>query len=283
MKPERMITNLIKILLIFIISICGNRGLLAQQYCKSIMKEIRYVNPCFGNIKAIANITFGEVINYRGGKEELLLDIYAPENDQLLKRRVIVWFHGGGLKPGNDKTQSYIIALSQNFAKRGYVCVAPNYRVRDNPEQDLQGTLEDAMDDVELALRWIRENCKNYQIDPKYVIAGGGSAGGILMSNFFLRKNIAKKYRIKAFVNLWGSPDNLPLNAEEYRHYPPTIFIHGTDDTIVPFKNSELISKCLSDARVNNELYPLPGASHTPVDQMDEIVSQVSRFLNKVY
>jgi len=236
----------------------------------------------YDNVNIIRDIPFGMVKNHDNEKEELKLDIYSPKTDQTMERKAIVWFHGGGFKPGNDKNQSYIVSLCHAFARKGYLCIAPNYRLRSNPESDMKGTLDDAIHDVELSLKWIHQNSKKYHIDTKFMIVGGGSAGGILMSNFcFRNNNTNKKFNIRAFINLWGSPDNLTSNSFFRHQLPPTIFIHGTNDTVVPFQNSKSLASCISKTGTYCELHPLRGASHTPIDRMDEIISLITQFLER--
>ncbi len=165
----------------------------------------RYLEPCFDTLQVVKDISFNEVLN---------LDVYMPENDTALKRRVIVWVHGGGFKPGNDKTQGYIVSLSRAFAKRGYVCIAPDYRVREDPWADRQGTINDAVSDIYLALEWVIDNGEKYRYDPADIIVGGGSAGGILLNYLcFGRNKENANQRIKAFINLWGTPDDEELFA----------------------------------------------------------------------
>lgn len=242
----------------------------------------RYSEPCFDTLRVVKDISFGEVLNHEGKTEELLLDVYMPENDTALKRRVIVWVHGGGFKPGNDKTQGYIVSLSRAFAKRGYVCIAPDYRVRKDPWSDRQGTINDAVSDIYLALEWVIDNGEKYRYDPADIIVGGGSAGGILLNYLcFGRNKENANRRIKAFINLWGSPDDEELFAGIDRNDPPTIIIHGDNDQKVPFQNSELLSAKLENAGVCCELHAFPGAGHTPVDQMEKIINLITAFLNR--
>lgn len=250
-------------------------------YGQNVSASDRYSKPCFDSVQVIKDISFGNVVNHEGKAIELLLDVYMPEKDTELKRRVIVWVHGGGFK-GGDRRQGYIVTLSRALAERGYVCIAPEYRLREDPGADYQGTINDAVSDIYLALEWVVSNEEKFSYNSSDIIVGGGSAGGILLNNLCFRSN-KKSYnhRIEAFINLWGSPDNEELFDGIDPNDPPTLIIHGDNDQVVPFKNSELLSISLENAGVYHELHGFPGAGHTPINQMEKIIGLITTFLNR--
>ena len=237
-------------------------------------------------IKIEKDIPFGETINNKGEKETLLLDVYAPVKVKDTKRPVILWMHGGGFRYGNDKTQRYIVEMATRFAKRGYVCISINYRLRVNPGKDKTGTINDALEDAMKGLNWIRDNSKKLGIDESKIVIGGGSAGGILGTNFCYRDgSLSKtwdKSGIVAFVNLWGSPDDSWGTFIIDKNDPPMIIVHGTADASVPFVNTERLVKRLNEAGVNYELVALKGAEHTPVRHIDEFEVKIAHFLSKI-
>ncbi len=227
----------------------------------------------------VENIKFAQVINHKGNEEDLLLDVYMPDNDQKANHEVILWVHGGGFR-GGDKRQGYIVTLCRAFAEKGYVCIAPDYRLRGDPRADYQGTVDDAVSDIHIALDWVIGHGKEFGYDPKKIIVGGGSAGGILMNKLcFQEEKERHNRRIRAFVNLWGSPDNEALFNGIKSHDPPTLIIHGMNDELVPFRNSELLSKGLENAGVYHELHAFAESGHTPIDRMEEIIGHVTAFL----
>ncbi|MCU0504068.1 MAG: carboxylesterase family protein, partial [Anaerolineae bacterium] len=91
-----------------------------------------------------SDITFAHSPRPDGELEALRLDLYLPEVDAQTWRPVILWLHGGGFRPGNDKRQSYIVRLATEFAGRGYVGVAVDYRVRADPGPDWTAAVRDA-------------------------------------------------------------------------------------------------------------------------------------------
>ena len=217
----------------------------------------------------------------KGLQQSLLLDIYTPENDSVKNRPVIVWIHGGGFRYGNDKTQSYIVRMARRFARKGYVCVSIDYRVREKPMEDVSGTISDAVEDATKALDWVRKNNKFLGIDVSKIIIGGGSAGGILGSNLCFNDGTAQKANegIIGFVNLWGTPDKKWSTLEIDKNDPPTIMVHGTEDQLVPYSNSVTLAERLEANNIKHELVTIQGAGHTPVKHMDQFEIKIADFL----
>lgn len=237
-------------------------------------------------IKIENDISFGESTNFKGEKEILLLDIYTPTEGVAKNRPVILWMHGGGFRIGNDKSQKYIVAMATRFAKRGFVCLSINYRVRENPRDDQNGTISDALVDAMKGLIWLRENSGKLGVDKSKIIIGGGSAGGILGNIFCYRDGNNKeewnKSGIVAFINLWGSPDESWGKYTIDKNDPPMIIVHGTEDPLVPFVNSEKIVSKLKSAGIKHELIAIEGAGHTPADHMDDFEVRIAEFLSDI-
>lgn len=246
-------------------------------------EPLRYLQPSFEKVAIQEDIEFGEVTNFEGKAEKLLLDIYAPEGDTETGRPVILLFHGGGFRPGNDKKQSYIVKIANDFAKRGYVCVSVNYRIRNAPREDKKGTIGDAMQDAMSGLNWIRANQQKLKIDTKKIIVGGGSAGGMLAVNFCCKDNSSAekwdKSGIICLVNLWGSPDPTYMFSTIDKNDPPTITVHGTADKLVPYENSVQLTKELEKNGIKQELVTIEGGEHTPVKYYDDFSVKIASFV----
>ena len=103
------------------------------------------------------------------------LDIHLPaEGDRLEKAPVLLQVHGGAWTIGNKEQQG--IPLMQHMAKKGWVCVAINYRL--SPRDAFPAHIVD----VKQAIAWIKEHIADYGGDPDYIVITGGSAGGHLCS-----------------------------------------------------------------------------------------------------
>ncbi len=136
--------------------------------------------------------------------EPIMLDAYVP-NAKTTKRPVIMLVHGGSWR-GGDK--SNFIAEGMKLAALGYVAFSVNYRL--TPEHPYPA----AVDDVEAAVRWVRQppQVKTYAINPKRVGAVGASAGGHLVGMLATlgSGSLTKGARIKAAVS-WSGPMDFKL------------------------------------------------------------------------
>lgn len=247
------------------------------------LEKLRYLDRIFKEVDIQKDIKFAESVNEKGELETLKLDIYSPQDDEMVNRSVILWIHGGGFRPGNDKSQGYIVELAKRFSMKGYVGLSIDYRIREQPSENREETIFDAVEDAGKALNWLRENAEMLKIDHTKIIVAGGSAGGILAANlcFNDNKNIpgVDKTGIIAFVNLWGSPSEEWGEPDVDKDDPPTIIVHGTEDKLVAYSNSVKLKAGLDKNNIINELVTIQGAGHTPVKHIDEFETKITRFL----
>src|SRR5437868_4129666 len=88
----------------------------------------RYASDAFTTYTTTSGITYGQNVTYSGSTKILKLDLYQPTGDTASARPLIIWAHGGSFI-GGTSTDADVVALSQRFAKKGYVCASINYRV----------------------------------------------------------------------------------------------------------------------------------------------------------
>jgi acetyl esterase/lipase len=105
------------------------------------------------------------------GERKLLLDAFYPTEKTKIKRTAILIIHGGGWRSGS-RSQHY--PLAQHLADLGYVCFTPEYRL------STEALYPAAVYDLKSAIRWIRKNAKQYNIDTAKITVLGFSAGGEL-------------------------------------------------------------------------------------------------------
>lgn len=246
----------------------------------------------------------------RGGIERIRDVPYA--GDDLRRHRLDVWrstdagprapvllqIHGGGWMTGNKDQQAR--PLLYHLARRGWVCIAINYRLAPKAKWP------DQLVDCKLALRWIREHAHEYGGDPDYVVATGGSAGGHLTTLVGLTAN-RPEYQpgfetvdtaVRAIVPLYGvydfldrhgfrqGGDSFPKFAQKkiiqappgeeaamfaqaspldqiHAGAPPALVVHGTHDVLAPVEEARLFVSELRAVSTEPVVYvELPGAHH---------------------
>ena len=221
--------------------------------------EKMFVNPTKEALLNILNKDLASlaVTDLKG----LRFDLYQPLGDTLKKRPVLVLLHGGAFIMG-DKAAPIVQELAYNFAGKGYVVAAINYRMGFNPasKQSLERSAYRSVQDARAALRYLSYNAHTYRIDPDCIFLGGSSAGAITSLNaafmkeeerpessegniWMLQKDLGgldestntyqNTYTIRAVANLWGAVNDTNLIDREERI--PVISFHGDADKIVPF------------------------------------------------
>lgn len=222
---------------------------------------VRYKSPVFDSITAHYNVKYGvaERWNIPYNAEDLLMNIYTPNNDTLSKRPLMIWVHPGGFLNGSKELQD-MVALCDSFARRGYVTATIDYRKGFNPlsNTSAERAVYRGTQDLRAAIRYLKEKRNVYGIDTNYTFIGGSSAGAFaVIHTVYMNQNeaptsivggtlvpalgcldcVGNNYahgmNISGFVNLWGAiGDSTWITANETT---PGLHIHGKADGTVPF------------------------------------------------
>jgi para-nitrobenzyl esterase len=118
-------------------------------------------------------------------------------------RPVLVWIHGGGYEAGS--CQELPAYDGANFSRRGdLVFISLNHRLGPFGYLDLTGVVDGAvanpgMQDIVLALQWVRANAAAFGGDPGNVTVAGQSGGGAKI-NTLMAMPAAKGLFHKAIV-----------------------------------------------------------------------------------
>lgn len=155
-------------------------------------------------------------VEYAGPFSAQKLDIYLP-NEGEGPFPVIVAIHGGGFMRG-DKTGPDIAPMLEGV-NRGYAVVSVNYRLSG------EALFPSAISDVKAAIRYVKANAEEYNLDPEKVAAWGGSAGGNLAAlagtsgdedslNGRHTENLEYSSEVQAVVDWYGQIDFLKLDEQ---------------------------------------------------------------------
>lgn len=103
------------------------------------------------------------------GNRKMLMDVFTPKTEGAKPAIVVV--HGGGWLKGD---KSKFRALAIRLAKSGFVTAAIEYRLGN------EAHFPAAIHDCNSAVKFLRANANDFEIDPKRIGVVGGSAGGHL-------------------------------------------------------------------------------------------------------
>lgn len=242
-------------------------------------------------VERIRNLSYGPA----GVRNRL--DVYRPRG-AAQGCPVLLQIHGGGWVFGHKGEQG--LPLMNALAARGWVCVAPNYRL--SPK----ATFPDHLVDCKLALRWIREHVGEHGGDASFIAVTGGSAGAHLAALMALTPNEpeyqpgfeAVDTTVQAAVLFYGAYDFLFFNGVEVeraskpsfvethvmksgpredrrgweraspirwvdRDAPPVFVLHGSHDSLVWAEGARAFVAALRQASARPVAYAeLEGAQH---------------------
>ncbi len=144
------------------------------------------------------------------------LNIYLP-NEGEGPFPVIVAIHGGAFKMGSATGGD--VASMLEGVNRGYVVVSINYRLSG------EAIFPAAVNDCKAAIRFIKANAQQYNINPDKIAVWGDSAGGNLASmvgttgnidtlNGANQENLSFDSKVQAVVDWFGPLDFLKMDEQ---------------------------------------------------------------------
>ena len=248
---------------------------------------LRYRDQVFSAVTTTNDITYGSAHGADGNPVALKLDLYQPTGDTAAKRPAVVWVHGGGFTMG-DKSSGR--GKATFFAKLGYVAVSINYRLlspdgcggNPNPTPLCQHAALEAQHDAQAAVRWLRANAATYKIDTSRIAMAGASAGAVTSvlastpsEDPGTSGNPGYPSNIRAAVSVSGGmPTNDLIDAGD----APTLFIHGTEDNVVPFEWAVQNAAAMYNLGILTVLEPLEGAGHGLQADYGQLIDEQSDY-----
>lgn len=136
----------------------------------------------FTDVTVTSAVAFGSNTGVNGSAQTLRMDVYEPTGDALALRPVVVVAFGGSFVAGS---RGDVSSICTDFAKRGYVAVANDYRVGfffPNQTTTMRAVMRGAHD-MRACVRYLRKSVVElgnpYGIDTTRIYIGGVSAGAI--------------------------------------------------------------------------------------------------------
>ena len=233
-----------------------------------------------------------------GGLSRQWMDLYyLPTN--AAPAPVVVWVHGGGWTSENENNPRALALTNHNIA-----IAAISYRYTTNPPPSLYPRSlphPAQIQDVKSAIRWLRANAAQFNLDTNRIGIWGFSSGGHLSAltgasghtNLFdVGEHLGQSSRVQAVVDMTGPTDLLQvpttvpgfdydrwLLGDYATNNPPTLatvnpinfvrpgappfrIIHGEADPNVNILASQLLHTALTNAGVASTFLRLPGVGH---------------------
>lgn len=212
------------------------------------------------------------------------MDACIPETARKAPGVIIV--HGGGWVRGNRQLD--VAPLFEPLSDAGFAWFSIDYRLARDVTQ-----FGAAIDDVQQAVRFVKSHTAEFHVDPDNLALAGESAGGQLAAMAALRtgpnssvKAVVALYAPTDLVALVKDSDYIPERIRKSVQgtpwetlilaglaqlspvnnvrpdMPPFLFIHGTDDPLVPFSQSRQMCNRMRQAGASCEVYPVEGAGH---------------------
>jgi acetyl esterase/lipase len=215
------------------------------------------------------------------------MDIYFPDSGGSWP--VLMYVHGGSWMHGY-KSEAALFA--RGVTAHGYLVVSINYRLYP------PATFPAMIEDVKCAVRSLRANAAQYNLDPNRIGAMGASAGGHLVallgttaadSGWDVGEYLDQSSRVRAVIAMAGVMDlsrNFPnadieamkrvgfgeynvMEASPITHVtpddPPFLLIHGDRDELVPYEQSQLMYDRLIQTGVPAQLVIVKNAGHSMI------------------
>jgi acetyl esterase/lipase len=212
------------------------------------------------------------------------MDLYFPNSGGPWP--AVVYVHGGSWMHG-DKSEALVLA--SQMTSQGYLVSSINYRLYP------AGTFPAMIQDVKCAVRFLRANASQYNLNPERIAAIGPSAGGHLVSllgttdqsaGWDVGEYLDQSSRVQAVIpmaavtdltrsfpntdietmKLIGFGEHNILQASPVNHVtpddPPFLLIHGDQDMVVPVEQSQVMYERLVQEGVPAQLVIVVNAGH---------------------
>lgn len=255
------------------------------------------------NYTATRNIRYAErraEVAEDDSSSDRLLDVYVPSVEMPRKGYpTVVFIHGGGFAAGDKYAKNKVNPMIQGFLGKGYAVVAINYilelkgsshscieDMKDGLSKTgtydpvVQKAIDDAAYDAFLAMRWIKENGKEYGLNSKKISISGGSAGAIACLALAYQMK-PKNPPVKAVICLWGAmADPSSIGG---RNIPPMFVFHGVTDQLVHIDNGRALAARMEQISRKSRACLMEGRGHSQYKYVaQEKMDEIDEFLRSV-
>ena len=209
----------------------------------------------------------------------LVLNVWTPVLADNKRRPVLVWFHGRGFYAGAGSEPLYDGA---RLAKRGdVVVVTVNHRLNVFGHLYLAGVAGDefaasgnaGVQDMELALRWVRDYIRAFGGEPGNVTVFGESGGGAKVATLLglpSARGLFRRGIIQSGPRLAGMPAATAL--ENTKQIMSKLQV-GTVAEVQALPMEKLLAAVTVTGRTEPDLGPVTDGRYLPADMFDPVAA----------
>jgi pectinesterase len=180
---------------------------------EKLKKDYPFVSPVESQISDRINAS-EDVVYKRTAEKDLTADVYLPKSEKGEKFPAVLLIHGGGWLTGSKEN---LRPLAQKLASEGYVAVTVAYRL------GTEAVYPEGVIDLKDAVKWMKENSDQYQINTEKIAVLGASAGAQLAtlvgvtanSEIYNFGNTEFSDEVQAIINIDGIVSFIHPEAEE--------------------------------------------------------------------
>ncbi len=280
------------------------------------MKELMTVDVTRAGLWMDANVTFAQVDNWYGHvTRDLKMDIIYPFEHQQESWPCIVWICGGGWMQLDRHAH---IPNLMELARERFVLVSVDYR--DSNYATFPAQLEDVKSAIRyIKAHAKRYQIDPERIGVMGESAGGHLAGMVGVTShtdefdvgnylefdssvkavcpWYMPADFSQMMRTEEGISTGMLPESRLLGVDvsmrpeiveranpiSYvtQEAPPFLLIHGTDDRVVPYYQSELMYDALTKVGVEAELIGIEGGDHADIYFFQpQVMSRIIDFFN---
>jgi acetyl esterase/lipase len=222
------------------------------------------------------------------GGAPLQLFVFDPEAASAPAPAILL-FHSGGWVRGRPE---WLFDDARRFAGRGLVAIPVQYRLSTGGI-----TPVDALADTCAALRWVRANAAELNVDTSRVAGFGASAGGQLIAAaatvgcaavggesgaapdalilFSAGVDTENSAQFRALAGPGIDPADYSPLAHVGAGAPPTLILHGEEDSVTRLPASERFCARIRQSGGQCRLHAFPALGHLLTRQLDDQRSSI--------
>lgn len=242
-----------------------------------------------------------------GNTAENNMDVFLPAGRTTEETRLFIYIHGGAWVSG-DKNEILAFRSLVESSFPGYAIISLNYSLLNLGTGT--GQFPDQENDIIEAINYIVSKTEEWNVSNNIILAGASAGGHLALLHGYKHQEVGNIQAVLALfpptdlnslygfnaltsqglqVLLNGTPESNPDGYTESSPISfvtpnsiPTVFFHGTSDTVVPVSQSEILAEKLEENEVPFYFEAYPGEGHgLNFGPYAEVIQKAADFINQ--